>query len=152
MPRVHQRSSASPPSTPRLLPPLRNARNPTPHPLPQIGGDNGIQLSTGQQQLLCLARALLRRSRLLLLDECTSSVDPATAAVMRTVLAQQRGGADTTVIQIAHDLRAISGYDRVLLMERGRVVEDGAPEELVRAGDTRFAQLLARAGRMSAGG
>jgi ABC-type multidrug transport system fused ATPase/permease subunit len=122
------------------------------HTHAQVGGEGGLQLSAGQQQLLCLARALLRRSRLVLLDECTSSVDPPTAALMRAVLAQHLGDRRTTVLQIAHDLRAIMGYDRVLLMDRGRVVEDGAPRALAAAGETRFAQLLARAGRAAGAG
>lgn len=118
----------------------------------QVGGDGGLQLSAGQQQLLCLARALLRRSRLVLLDECTSCVDPPTAALMRSVLAEQLGGRQTAVLQIAHDLRAILDYDRVLLMDHGRIVEDGPPRALAAEGRTRFAQLLARAGRGAAGG
>jgi ATP-binding cassette subfamily C (CFTR/MRP) protein 1 len=84
-----------------------------------------------------------------LLDEATSSVDPPTAALMATVLSQQLGGRGATVIQIAHDLRAILDYDRVLLMERGCVVEDGAPTALAGDARSRFAQLLARAGRLS---
>jgi ABC-type branched-subunit amino acid transport system ATPase component len=116
---------------------------------PQFGGEHGLQLSTGQQQLLCLARALLRRARLVLLDECTSSVDPPTAALMASVLSQQLGGRGAAVIQIAHDLRAILEYDRVMLMERGRVVEDGPPADLSADAGSRFAQLLARAGRLS---
>jgi len=83
-----------------------------------------------------------------LLDECTSSADPPTAALMTSVLSQQLGGRDTTVVQIAHDLRAILQYDRVMVMERGRVVEDGAPAQLAGVAGTRFAQLLVRAGRM----
>ncbi|GBF90620.1 hypothetical protein Rsub_03192 [Raphidocelis subcapitata] len=112
-----------------------------------IGGAGGPQLSTGQQQLLCLARALLRRAHLVLLDECTSSVDPATAALMVAVLERELSGRTATVLQIAHDLRAISGYDRVLLMDRGRVVEEGDPRELAATRGSRFAQLLARAVR-----
>lgn len=106
-----------------------------------------MQLSTGQQQLLCLARALLRRARLVLLDECTSSVDPATAALMSGVLERQLSGRAITVLQIAHDLRAIAGYDRVMVVDRGNVVEDGDPRELATARGSRFGRLLARAAR-----
>ena len=136
-----------------------------------LGGDAGARLSAGQQQLLCLARALARRARLVLLDECTSRVDAPTAALMARVLRERfgrghsGGGNGTaatattssssgspdlsppvTVVEIAHDLRAILDYDRVVLMDRGAIIEDGAPRALAAAGGSRFARLLARAG------
>jgi len=92
-----------------------------------------IALSHGQQQLLCLARMLLMRQTkpraVVLLDEITSSVDPGTARIMHEVLEHELRGA--TVLQVAHNLSSIKGYDRILVMEEGQVVEAGTPEELL---------------------
>jgi ABC-type multidrug transport system fused ATPase/permease subunit len=88
---------------------------------------------------------LLKRSSLVLLDECTASVDVPTAQLMREVLSQQVEGEHTAVIQIAHDLGAIRGYDRVLVMAGGEVVEEGAPRVLEQQSSSHFRQLLLRA-------
>lgn len=106
----------------------------------QVGGQRGgVGLSAGQQQLLCLARMLLQAKSIVLLDECTSSVDAATSAVMRRVMAAQLRGC--TVLHIAHDLRAIQDYDRVLVMDCGRLVEQGAPRVLLADPTSSFAAL-----------
>lgn len=110
----------------------------------QVGGDTGMELSSGQQQLLCLARMLLRKNRIVLLDECTASVDHRTAQLMKDVLSHTLGP-ETTVVQIAHDLNAIVDYDQVLVMAEGQVIERGVPAELAKAADSHFAQLLSRA-------
>eukprot|EP00887_Chlorella_sp_A99_P004434 scaffold30.g4434.t1 len=105
----------------------------------RLAGGGG--LSQGQQQLLALARVLLRRPALLLLDECTASVDPGTAALMHTLVRQQFAGA--TVIEVAHRLAAIAACDAVAVMEGGRVVEQGPPEELAQQPGSAYAALLA---------
>jgi ATP-binding cassette subfamily C (CFTR/MRP) protein 4 len=83
----------------------------------------------GQKQLLCLARALLRRNRILVLDEATSNVDMNTDAFIQQVI--QERFRDTTVITIAHRLNTIANYDKVIAMHRGRIVEQGTPHELI---------------------
>ncbi|WP_245797814.1 ABC transporter ATP-binding protein [Mangrovactinospora gilvigrisea] len=98
----------------------------------------GGRLSAGQRQLVAFARALLADPAVLVLDEATSSLDiPSERAVqhaLRTVLA------DRTAVIIAHRLSTVQIADRVLVMEAGRVVEDGTPQELI-AGTGRFSDL-----------
>nr|XP_027796462.1 multidrug resistance-associated protein 6 [Marmota flaviventris] len=89
-------------------------------------GDN---LSVGQKQLLCLARALLRKTQILILDEATAAVDPGTELQMQAAL----GGwfARCTVLLIAHRLRSVMDCARVLVMDKGQVAESGSPAQLL---------------------
>ncbi|MFI6209674.1 ABC transporter ATP-binding protein [Streptomyces sp. NPDC051041] len=98
----------------------------------------GGRISAGQRQLVAFARALLADPAVLILDEATSSLDvPGEKAVQRAMATVLRG---RTAVVIAHRLSTVEIADRVLVMERGRIVEDGSPAELV-AGTGRFAQL-----------
>jgi ABC-type multidrug transport system fused ATPase/permease subunit len=110
----------------------------------RLAGHAGVELSAGQRQLLCLARMLLRRADVVLLDECTASVDAETGRVMAAVLGEHLSG--SAVLQIAHDLEHVMGYDEVAVMEGGRVVECGPPGELLRAEGGAFAALSAAGG------
>lgn len=91
--------------------------------------ESGSNLSQGQRQLLCLARALLKSPRVLLMDEATASIDYATDAKIQDTLRELK---DNTIITIAHRLQTIIDYDKVLVLEKGEVVEFDAPWELVR--------------------
>jgi len=91
-------------------------------------GERGGKLSVGQRQLLCFARALLADPRILLLDEATSSVDTVTEARLQGALAQLVAGRTSFVI--AHRLSTIRHADRVLVLDHGRIVEEGTHEEL----------------------
>jgi ABC-type multidrug transport system fused ATPase/permease subunit len=101
--------------------------------------NKGGRLSAGQRQLVAFARAFLADPDVLILDEATSSLDvPSERLVqhaLRTILA------DRTAVIIAHRLSAVEIADRVLVLEHGRVVEDGAPDRLVAAGQGRFSAL-----------
>lgn len=98
----------------------------------------GGRISAGQRQLVAFARALLADPAVLILDEATSSLDvPGERAVQRAMSTVLRG---RTAVVIAHRLSTVEIADRVLVMEHGRVVEDGAPAELI-AGTGRFADL-----------
>ena len=85
--------------------------------------------SVGQRQLLCLARALLRKNKFLVLDEATSNVDMQTDSFIQKVIREKF--ANTTVITIAHRLNTIADYDKVIVMKRGKIVEQGTPWELL---------------------
>lgn len=92
---------------------------------------DSIGLSHGQKQLFCLARALIRKetSRILVLDEATSSVDKETDVVMRKVI--EEDFKDHTVISVAHRLSSLRGCDRVVVLDKGVIVEVGTPGELM---------------------
>ncbi|MEO1302130.1 MAG: ABC transporter ATP-binding protein [Myxococcota bacterium] len=95
-------------------------------------GEGGADLSGGQRQRLSIARALLLDAPVLVLDEATSSVDPDTESQVQDALNTLMR--DRTVIVIAHRLWTIRGADRILVLDRGRVVESGRHEELVEHG------------------
>ncbi|MEU9639564.1 ABC transporter ATP-binding protein [Streptomyces tendae] len=98
----------------------------------------GGRISAGQRQLVAFARALLADPAVLILDEATSSLDiPGERAVQRAMATVLKG---RTAVVIAHRLSTVEIADRVLVMEHGRIVEDGAPDELI-AGTGRFADL-----------
>ncbi|PNG19708.1 ABC transporter ATP-binding protein, partial [Streptomyces cahuitamycinicus] len=98
----------------------------------------GGRISAGQRQLVAFARALLADPAVLILDEATSSLDvPGERAVQRAMTTVLKG---RTAVVIAHRLSTVEIADRVLVMERGRIVEDGEPSELI-AGTGRFADL-----------
>ncbi|MES1908334.1 MAG: hypothetical protein MHM6MM_001289 [Cercozoa sp. M6MM] len=92
-------------------------------------GDGGSALSQGQRQLLCVARALLRQTRILLLDEATASVDQETDRLVQETI--RENFADRTTLTIAHRLETILDSDRVVVMADGRVEEHGTPAQLL---------------------
>ncbi|CAI5475322.1 unnamed protein product [Closterium sp. Yama58-4] len=103
--------------------------------------EGGGNLSVGQRQLLCLARALLRRSHVLVLDEATSNVDTATDSAVQAAV---RGGAFAacTVITIAHRLHTIVDCHRVMLLEDGQVAELDSPVVLLQERSSRFSAFV----------
>jgi ABC-type multidrug transport system fused ATPase/permease subunit len=94
-----------------------------------IVGERGLTLSGGQRQRIAIARALLADPRILILDDATSSVDATTEAAIKTGLREAMAGRTTFVI--AHRLSTVSLADEVVVMDRGRVVDRGAHEELL---------------------
>jgi len=101
--------------------------------------ERGGNLSMGQRQLLCLCRALLKRARILVLDEATASVDMESDALIQQTLQHSMGG--TTVLTIAHRLETIMHCDRVVVMHEGRVAESGPPQQLRAQEGSRFGEL-----------
>ncbi|NXT85057.1 MRP6 protein, partial [Zapornia atra] len=91
--------------------------------------DRGESLSAGQKQLLCLARALLRKTRVLVLDEATAAVDVETDMQIQSTLRTQFK--DSTVLTVAHRINTVLDCDRILVLENGRVAEFDTPEHLI---------------------
>ncbi|KAJ2779182.1 hypothetical protein H4R18_004161 [Coemansia javaensis] len=91
--------------------------------------EGGESLSAGQRQLLCLARVLVRRPRILVLDEATASVDHETDAAIQRIVSSSDWG--MTVVSIAHRLQTVIAYDRIYVIDGGRVIETGAPLSLL---------------------
>jgi ABC-type multidrug transport system fused ATPase/permease subunit len=90
--------------------------------------EGGLNLSQGQRQLLCLARAIVSRPKVMVLDEATSAVDMTTDALIQRSIREEFG--DSTLIVIAHRLSTIADFDRILVLSDGKVAEYGTPEEL----------------------
>lgn len=93
--------------------------------------DRGANFSIGERQLLCLARALLKRPKVLVLDEATASVDNATDEMVQETLRTADAFQGCTMITVAHRLLTIADYDRVVVMEFGRVMESDHPHTLL---------------------
>ena len=104
-----------------------------------ISGEGG-DFSRGERQLLALARALLRKRRLLVLDEASSSLDVETDAMIQQVIRTVFG--DCTVITVAHRLNTLLDYDQILVLSKGELVEIGNPQDLLRNTEGPFSQLL----------
>ena len=102
--------------------------------------EDGVNFSAGQRQLLCIARALLSRAALVILDEATSAVDVETdALIQRTVRAEF---SESTVLTIAHRLNTVLDADRIMVLDAGRLVEFGAPKELMGRSRGYFRKLV----------
>ena len=106
------------------------------------GRGAGVQLSAGQRQLLALARALVTQPKVLLLDEATAVVDGATDTAIRATLRTRIQPTGTAIVTIAHRLATARDADRVIVMDAGRIIENGTPAALITAGG-RFADLIA---------
>ena len=103
-----------------------------PRGLAELLGERGANVSHGQRQLLAIARALVYNPAVLVLDEATSSVDPESEALIRQAMTGLLAG--RTSITIAHRLSTVHAADRILVLHRGRVHEDGTHTELLRLG------------------
>ena len=101
--------------------------------------EGGGNLSVGERQLLCVARALLQDKKIVVLDEATANVDMKTDRVLQDVIRSKLSG--RTVLTIAHRLETILDYDKVLVMDAGKVVEFDDPKILLGRPDSEFARL-----------
>lgn len=105
------------------------------------GGEN---LSVGQRQLLCLARALLRKTRILVLDEATASVDYNTDDLIQKTIRSEF--TESTVLTIAHRLNTIMDNSRIIVLDKGEIVEFDSPMNLLQNKQSRFYSIASEAG------
>jgi ATP-binding cassette subfamily B multidrug efflux pump len=108
-------------------------------------GERGVKLSGGQRQRVAIARVILKNAPILVLDEATSALDSEVEAAIQESLATLMEG--KTVLAIAHRLSTIAALDRLIVLEKGRVVEEGTHAELLEHGG-----LYARLWRRQSGG
>ncbi|KAJ3058718.1 hypothetical protein HDU98_005207, partial [Podochytrium sp. JEL0797] len=106
--------------------------------------DGGENLSVGQRQLVCLARAMVKKPKILIMDEATANVDFETDSLIQKALREDF--ADATILTIAHRLNTIIDYDRALVMDAGLVVEYDSPRVLLADESSQFSQMVAQTG------
>jgi ATP-binding cassette, subfamily B, bacterial len=94
-----------------------------------VVGDHGVNLSGGQRQRVAIARAFLKNAPVLVMDEATSALDPDSEEAIREAMARLMQG--RTVIAAAHRLSTLRNFDRIVVLDQGHIVEDGAPGELI---------------------
>jgi len=112
-----------------------------PEGLETMVGDRGVKLSGGQRQRIAIARAFLKDAPILLLDEATAALDSESEEAIREALGRLMRG--RTVIAIAHRLATLRNFDRVIMLQGGRIIEDGPPDILMQ-GRGPYRELVAR--------
>lgn len=121
-----------------------------PEKLDSLVAEGGSNFSVGQKQLLCLARAILRKNRILVLDEPSANVDRKTDELLQ--IAVQRSFPDSTIIAVAHRLDTIIEYDRILVLGYGEVLEYGSAYDLLQkeGEDAHFKSMVKDTGELMA--
>lgn len=113
--------------------------------LDSVVSEGGENFSTGEKQLLCMARAILKRTKVLVMDEATASVDYATDELIGKTIRQEF--AESTILTIAHRLRTVIDYDRVMLLDEGRIIEFDKPSTLLSDPSSKFYALCKATGK-----
>ncbi|XP_022153504.1 ABC transporter C family member 13 isoform X3 [Momordica charantia] len=102
--------------------------------------ESGLSFSIGQRQLLCLARALLKSSKVLCLDECTANIDTQTASLLQNAISNECRG--MTVVTIAHRISTVLNMDDILILDYGILVEQGSPQALLGNESSKFSTFV----------
>ena len=102
--------------------------------------EGGNNLSSGEKQLLCICRAILRKNKIIILDEATSNIDIITEKKIQSMI--EKNFADCTMITIAHRLQTIIKSDRILVLGDGKRIEYDKPDELLKNSDSHFTKLV----------
>lgn len=110
--------------------------------------EGGSNFSVGQRQLVCLARAVIRNNKILVLDEATANVDPQTDGLIQTTI--RKKFADCTVLTIAHRLHTVMDSDKVLVMDAGTMVEFDHPFNLLQDKQGMFYGMVQQTGKAMA--
>ena len=105
----------------------------------------GANLSNGQRQLVCIARSIIEKPKILLMDEATSNIDPNTDKKLHKVIKEEFK--DSTIITIAHRLDTIIDYDRVFVFDKGELVESGTPFEFLKDKNSIFNKMVRQNGK-----
>ncbi|CAJ0605474.1 unnamed protein product [Cylicocyclus nassatus] len=111
-----------------------------PDGLDHVISEGGENISVGQRQLVCLARAVLRNTRVLVLDEATAAIDVTTDGLIQATIREQF--VKSTVFTIAHRLNTIMDYDRIMVLDHGRIIEFDSPSKLLENPDSAFSKLV----------
>jgi ABC-type multidrug transport system fused ATPase/permease subunit len=109
--------------------------------------EGGSNFSAGERQLICLARALLRKSKVIILDEATASVDAETDYLVQQTIRNECKGA--TLLVIAHRLGTIGDSDLIMVIENGRLVEVGKPQQLLKRDGSHLSAVAGEISRVS---
>lgn len=127
---------------------LKSAVSDLPAGLENKMAEGGSNFSVGQRQLFCLARAIIRNNKILVLDEATANVDPHTDGLIQQTI--RKKFKECTVLTIAHRLNTIIDSDKVLVMDAGKAIEFDHPHVLLENNSGVFLSLVEQAGKSSA--
>lgn len=124
---------------------LKNTIENLPEKLETTVVEHGGNFSAGEKQLLCLARALLKKTKIMILDEATASIDFQTDKLIQQAIRKDPSFRNVTVLTIAHRLNTIMDYDRILVMDEGKIAEFDSPSTLLKNPQSLFFEMVNQA-------